>query len=317
MVEALQKGYQGKVLAVYPGPDKSYAMLTAKADMDDETLKRNLTYMAEDTDNDQVTVIVGISKRQTDLENIHTACTQARHTVRAYRRRQINCVEFYKENYEVKNSSFHSDTMQKLYDMLLSANESSIQKLFADIQKESHIQPELYEFRKTEIYYGFLFTIHSACQQLELPIKDHATEQDLNDLSLEQCLNRLLQICIEICKKADSKKDQKKEDQKQQLVAYLEHNFSRPELNAIMASEELGISEKYLYALLKEQTGRTFANYLEDLRIHFARQCLEETDWSNEKIAQESGFGSTNSFYRVFKKQTGVSPSVYRKNRKE
>lgn len=65
MVEALQKGYQGKVLAVYPGPDKSYAMLTAKADMDDETLKRNLTYMAEDTDNDQVTVIVGISKRQT------------------------------------------------------------------------------------------------------------------------------------------------------------------------------------------------------------------------------------------------------------
>ena len=187
----------------------------------------------------------------------------------------------------------------------------------ADIQKESHIQPELYEFRKTEIYYGFLFTIHSACQQLELPIKDHDTEQDLNDLSLEQCLNRLLQICIEICKKADSKKDQKKEDQKQQLVAYLEHNFSRPELNAIMASEELGISEKYLYALLKEQTGRTFANYLEDLRIHFARQCLEETDWSNEKIAQESGFGSTNSFYRVFKKQTGVSPSVYRKNRKE
>ena len=97
----------------------------------------------------------------------------------------------------------------------------------------------------------------------------------------------------------------------------MEQNFSRPELNAVMASEELGISEKYLYALLKEQTGRTFASYLEDLRIEFARRCLEETDWSNEKIAQGSGFGSTNSFYRVFKKQTGVSPSVYRKNRKE
>ena len=39
MVEALQKGYQGKVLAVYPGPDKSYAMLTAKADMDDDDFK--------------------------------------------------------------------------------------------------------------------------------------------------------------------------------------------------------------------------------------------------------------------------------------
>ena len=41
-----KRAIRGKVLAVYPGPDKSYAMLTAKADMDDETLKRNLTYMA-------------------------------------------------------------------------------------------------------------------------------------------------------------------------------------------------------------------------------------------------------------------------------
>ncbi len=316
IVEALQNGYQGNFLAVYPGPDKSYAILTVPADMDDDTLKQNLTYLAEDTCNDQVTMIIGISKRQNQLEKIHTACTQARHTVRAYRHRQTNCVEFYQESYDIKNSSFHSDTLRKLYDLLLSGNEPTLRELFAEIQKESQAQPELYEFRKTEIYYSFLFTIHSVCQQLKLPILTSETEQDLNDMSLEQCLNKLLNICSAICQKADIKRDQKKEDLKQQLLLYMEQNFNRAELNAVMASEELGISEKYLYMLLKEQTGRTFSNYLEDLRITFATKCLEETDLSNEKIAQESGFGSTNSFYRVFKKQTGVSPSIYRKSRK-
>ena len=261
-------------------------------------------------------MIIGISKRQNQLEKIHTACTQARHTVRAYRHRQTNCVEFYQESYDIKNSSFHSDTLRKLYDLLLSGNEPTLRELFAEIQKESQAQPELYEFRKTEIYYSFLFTIHSVCQQLKLPILTSETEQDLNEMSLEQCLNKLLNICSAICQKADIKRDQKKEDLKQQLLLYMEQNFNRAELNAVMASEELGISEKYLYMLLKEQTGRTFSNYLEDLRITFATKCLEETDLSNEKIAQESGFGSTNSFYRVFKKQTGVSPSIYRKSRK-
>ena len=281
-----------------------------------DTLKQNLTYLAEDTCNDQVTMIIGISKRQNQLEKIHTACTQARHTVRAYRHRQTNCVEFYQESYDIKNSSFHSDTLRKLYDLLLSGNEPTLRELFAEIQKESQAQPELYEFRKTEIYYSFLFTIHSVCQQLKLPILTSETEQDLNDMSLEQCLNKLLNICSAICQKADIKRDQKKEDLKQQILLYMEQNFNRAELNAVMASEELGISEKYLYMLLKEQTGRTFSNYLEDLRMIFAIKCLEETDLSNEKIAQESGFGSTNSFYRIFKKQTGVSPSIYRKNRK-
>ncbi len=316
IVEALQNGYQGNFLAVYPGPDKSYAILTVPADMDDDTLKQNLTYLAEDTCNDQVTMIIGISKRQNQLEKIHTACTQARHTVRAYRHRQTNRVEFYQESYDIKNSSFHSDTLRKLYDLLLSGNEPTLRELFAEIQKESQAQPELYEFRKTEIYYSFLFTIHSVCQQLKLPILAPETEQDLNDMSLEQCLNKLLNICSVICQKADIKRDQKKEDLKQQILLYMEQNFNRAELNAVMASEELGISEKYLYMLLKEQTGRTFSNYLEDLRMIFAIKCLEETDLSNEKIAQESGFGSTNSFYRIFKKQTGVSPSIYRKNRK-
>ena len=65
---------------------------------------------------------------------------------------------------------------------------------------------------------------------------------------------------------------------------------------------------------LKEHTGKTFAKYVEDLRVEQAKKLLKETSFSNEKIAEAAGFGSANSFYRVFKKKTGVSPGEFRGN---
>ncbi len=51
IVEALQNGYQ-EIFFRLSWSDKSYAILTVPADMDDDTLKQNLTYLAEDTCND-------------------------------------------------------------------------------------------------------------------------------------------------------------------------------------------------------------------------------------------------------------------------
>ena len=83
-----------------------------------------------------------------------------------------------------------------------------------------------------------------------------------------------------------------------------------------MVSAEAGIAEKYLYQYLKEQTGETFASILMRLRIEQARKYLEESDLSNEKIAELTGFGSVNSFYRNFGKYVGVTPKVYREQKK-
>lgn len=55
-------------------------------------------------------------------------------------------------------------------------------------------------------------------------------------------------------------------------------------ITASSVSREMKISEKYLSQFMKEQTGETFASYLERLRIVKAKQYLEETDLSNEKF---------------------------------
>jgi hypothetical protein len=70
---------------------------------------------------------------------------------------------------------------------------------------------------------------------------------------------------------------------------------------------------------------RTFARYFDDLsfgeyirklRIDKSIQLLESTDYTLTEIAYLTGFSDQSHFTRIFKKQTGKIPSVYRKELK-
>lgn len=314
-VELFQKQHRRTVVPVYPVSDRAIVLAAVGEDIGDEILRGGLKAAAERVSAEQgISLVIGISRRQDDLCKISAARAQARRTVHVYWKKNRNYVEFYKSVYEGKKSCFHASTLRKLSDLILCMSRREINGIFDEMLQETEASPEEYEFQKTEIYYGIQFMLHSVCQQMSVQAEGMEVEAELQNLTLKQCLELLRQRSMEICDKIEQKRDWKAEERKRQIQKYMEENFSRIELNADVAVDELGISEKYLYAYIKEQTGKTFAVYLEELRVAHARHCLECTDWSNEKIAQESGFGSANTFYRIFKKYTGVSPSVYRKS---
>jgi AraC-like DNA-binding protein len=53
---------------------------------------------------------------------------------------------------------------------------------------------------------------------------------------------------------------------------------------------------------------------LNQLRLHHAKSALIDSGDKISNIAHDSGFGSLSRFYEVFSKETGISPSEYRKN---
>ena len=54
-------------------------------------------------------------------------------------------------------------------------------------------------------------------------------------------------------------------------------------------------------------------DYLLTLQIEWAKELLRTTGCSTARIAGETGFGTVRSFYRAFRRCTGVSPTEYRK----
>lgn len=97
-----------------------------------------------------------------------------------------------------------------------------------------------------------------------------------------------------------------------QLIYYLHKRYMEP-LDLEQVAKEFHYSTAYLERLLVEN-GTSFSELLRDIRIYHARQQLLWSDAPIPIIAEQTGFSSPETFYRVFKKQTGYSPDAYRKH---
>ncbi len=75
------------------------------------------------------------------------------------------------------------------------------------------------------------------------------------------------------------------------------------------------MSSRHFSTLLSEITGKTFVNYLNDIRVENSKELLEETDMAVSSIAFHTGFEELSSFYRAFKKRYNVPPLQFRKSR--
>jgi AraC-like DNA-binding protein len=80
-------------------------------------------------------------------------------------------------------------------------------------------------------------------------------------------------------------------------------------------SSELNVHPAYLSReFSKHFDNLSFGEYIRKLRIDKAIGLLENTAHSLSEIAYLTGFSDQSHFTRIFKKQTGLNPSAYRKN---
>lgn len=83
-----------------------------------------------------------------------------------------------------------------------------------------------------------------------------------------------------------------------------------PEVQAIASA--LHVSPGYLSGLLKALTGRNTQEHIHDRLIEEAKRMLTTTDLSVKEIAWELGFEHSQSFSRLFKTKTELSPLAFR-----
>jgi len=77
-------------------------------------------------------------------------------------------------------------------------------------------------------------------------------------------------------------------------------------------ASECNVSATHFRRLFKEYAHTSPQQYRTELKIVYAKRMLAESDMSVSDIAEVLGFESDSYFCRVFKKQTGMTPSEYR-----
>lgn len=136
-------------------------------------------------------------------------------------------------------------------------------------------------------------------------------KEDYEELTVNYLLNLLILLHRQINAKPRGKSHLLMEEM-DNAVRYFHQNYSKTiSIEDYAASQHMSVS--WFIRNFKEYTHSTPAQYLLSLRISNAQTLLESTNYNVTEIAEIVGYDNPLYFSRIFKKQSGVSPSEFRK----
>ena len=94
------------------------------------------------------------------------------------------------------------------------------------------------------------------------------------------------------------------------ILREIEENYQHASLSGL--AKQLGYSVSRLSRLVKEQTGKTFKQILQEKRFSKALVLLSSSGLSIADIAASVGYENTSYFHRVFFKSYAMTPAKYR-----
>ncbi len=94
-------------------------------------------------------------------------------------------------------------------------------------------------------------------------------------------------------------------------VEYIHENFMR-DISLEEVAESIGISSYYFCRLFKQHFGKSFVQYLTEVRINQSIKLLNEDDFSIKELSERVGYNNPTYFCKVFKKHTGKTIGEYK-----
>ncbi|MBQ9549743.1 MAG: 2-isopropylmalate synthase, partial [Lachnospiraceae bacterium] len=115
---------------------------------------------------------------------------------------------------------------------------------------------------------------------------------------------------LELLKGEDSDRDRRITE----IMNYIQENYLSVTLDDL--SKEFYLSKPYLSKYIKEQSGATFSENLQKIRLKKACTLLKNGNMKVERVAENVGYPSVEHFNRQFKKRYGMTPVQFRNGRK-
>ncbi len=99
----------------------------------------------------------------------------------------------------------------------------------------------------------------------------------------------------------------------EKIYNYVSENFSK-KIMLEEAAEMLNMSVVSFSRMIKLRTGKSFIEFVNEIRLGYATRLLIETGKSVSEVCYECGFNNISNFNRTFKKKQGCTPSEFRVN---
>jgi AraC-like DNA-binding protein/mannose-6-phosphate isomerase-like protein (cupin superfamily) len=125
---------------------------------------------------------------------------------------------------------------------------------------------------------------------------------------IASCLKTLFLLIRQSCCETSREND----SQVERCLSYIHENY-RDNFGIETLAQTISVSSSYLFRIFKRKMRVTPMHYRNLVRIDKARLLLLDRRFTVEEIAEHVGFDGARYFSRVFKKESGLSPSEFRK----
>lgn len=156
------------------------------------------------------------------------------------------------------------------------------------------------------------FNLQSIYRKCEARIRDKdQLEGNLEKLQMictyHYALEWILQICDELTKACG----RRYHPLVVQCIDLISQKYAT-EISQQEIAEHLNISNVYLSALFRKETGKKFSAYINEYRLNKARELIDEGKYPLSQIYEMVGFTNQQYFSNCFRKMFSVTPSEYK-----
>ena len=262
-----------------------------------------------------ITVTLGIGQICRCVEDLPLSCQRAKAAL-AYKlyRGQGSIIDFEEVQVEPHQIYYDFETVHQVVNRVRTGDGRGavhlLQEIFRTFASQQQVPPKQVRAVLQYLTSGIGEIIQSAQLPLEPPAE---LESELSKkATLPDMEVWLTELCMRTAEAMRRTSSDRVRQNAERIKAYIDNNLTQ-DISLSSISEYVNYSPTYVSRVFRQHYGASYIDYLNSSRVKLSQELLSARgDLSVKEIGFQVGFNNLQSFFRIFKKYTGMTPLQYR-----
>ena len=151
-----------------------------------------------------------------------------------------------------------------------------------------------------------------AAEEENVSLSAQATHSLVSFSSRQEFEQSVTAFTDALCDEIRARRDQRDREDKEKLMSYILNHYMDFDLSVQSAAEAVDIRKSQVSAIVREDVGLNFVQYVSYLRMNEFKRLLVESDQSITECVTAIGYQDAPNFLRKFKVMEGITAGQYR-----
>lgn len=313
LIKTILSSMYGPIIYMYNEKDNEIVLLIGQTmessfSLEDPSL---FSPLLERLSQEKIPVRIAAGSSKKELSMVYESYTEAAETLKASSFAPGNTV-FYNDTSFAKTSGFYYpiDIESNLIRSIHYGNQDKIEKIIHMLYENNFEKRQITSDAAKMLLDNLFFTVLKLDEQINFY---SVYKQDFDRIKSipdsKSCFQELSQILVSLS--ASYYKDAPR-SLSECIMQYLEKNYGNSCLTIEETARHFSMTAPAMYNYFRSTWGKTFASMLEEIRLTHSIELLRKTDLTIEQIAEQTGYNSSHSYRRAFKRLYQITPSEYK-----